>query len=133
MFKWCATYHWKVLDEGYNFETSFQSKVCTQSYGPPNLQKSEFWEFWDSHLGVPGQNHIWVLVLWPSTNYTIMGKVAVSPKSKQWWVLWICVCPWMVDAPKWSNYALTNLLFGLCKFVWVIEFLVNIPSPISEF
>jgi hypothetical protein len=27
------------------------------------------------------------------------------------------------------NYALTNLLFGLCKFVWIIDLLVTLPSP----
>jgi len=26
-------------------------------------------------------------------------------------------------------YALTNLLFGLCRSVWIIELLVNLPSP----
>ncbi len=36
---------------------------------------------------------------------------------------------WFVHAPKFPNYALTNLLFSLCKFVWVIELLVNLPSP----
>jgi len=28
-----------------------------------------------------------------------------------------------------SNYALTNLLFGLCKFVWIIDLLVARPNP----
>ncbi len=56
-----------------------------------------------------------------------------SPKFRPWWVLWICVCPWLICAPKCSNYALNNLLFGLCRFVWVSEVLVNLPNPISEF
>ncbi len=30
---------------------------------------------------------------------------------------------------SYSNFALANLLFGLCKFVWVIDLLVNLPSP----
>jgi hypothetical protein len=30
---------------------------------------------------------------------------------------------------KCSNYVLINLLFGLCKSVWVIDLLVNLPSP----
>jgi hypothetical protein len=30
---------------------------------------------------------------------------------------------------KCSNYRLTNLLFGLCKSVWVIDLLVTFPSP----
>jgi hypothetical protein len=29
---------------------------------------------------------------------------------------------------KCSNYALTNLLFGLCRFVWIIDPLVTCPS-----
>jgi hypothetical protein len=33
---------------------------------------------------------------------------------------------------KCSNYALTNLLFGLCRFVRVIDLLVILPNPILE-
>ncbi len=83
-------------------------------------------------MGVLGQNDIWVLVPWLSTKYTIRGKVVAFPKSRPWWVLWVRVCSWFVRAPKCSNYALINLLFGLCRFVWVIELFVNLPSPISE-
>jgi hypothetical protein len=28
-----------------------------------------------------------------------------------------------------SNYALTNLLFGFCRSVWIIDSLVTCPSP----
>jgi hypothetical protein len=73
-----------------------------------------------------------VLVLWPSTKYIIRGKVVPSPKSGLWWILWVYVCLWLVCAPKCSNYTLTNLLFGLCKFVWIIELLANLPSPHPE-
>jgi hypothetical protein len=112
--------------------TSFQSKVCTQSYWSHKLQESQFWEFRDPHLGVSGQNNIWMLVPWLGTKYTIRGKMVASPKFRFWWVLWIRVCPWLVHAPKCSNYALTNLLFGLCRSMWVSELLVNLPNPISE-
>jgi hypothetical protein len=64
--------------------TSFQLKVCTQSYGLSKLRKSQFWEFRDSHLGILGQNDIRVLVSWPSTKYIIRGKVVASPKSGPW-------------------------------------------------
>ncbi len=110
------------------FYTSSQSEIYTQSYGSPKSQESQLWEFQDSHLGISGQNDIWVLILWPCTKYTIRGKVVASPKFEPCWVLWICVCPWFVRASRCCNYALTNL-FGLCKSVWVIEFLVNLPSP----
>jgi hypothetical protein len=84
------------------------------------------------NFGTPRKNDIWVLVPWPYTEYIIRGKVMASPKSGLWWVLWGRVCSWFVRAPKCSNYVLTNLLFGLCRTMWVIELLVNIPSPISE-
>jgi hypothetical protein len=55
-----------------------------QSYGPPKLQKFQLWEFQDSHLGVLGQNDIWVSVPWPGTKYTLRGKLVASPKSRLW-------------------------------------------------
>ncbi len=50
------------------------------------------------------------------------------PKSRLWWVLWVCVYPWFFHALC-SNYALTNLLFSLWKSMWVIDLLVNLFSP----
>ncbi len=99
--------------------------MCTQSYGPPKSQEYQFWEFRDYHLGVSKQNEICVLALWPGMENTVRGKVVASPKSGPWWVLWIHVCLWFVWAPKCSSYALTNLLFVLCRFVWVIDLLVD--------
>jgi hypothetical protein len=78
-------------------------------------------------LGVSRQNDIWVLTLWPSTKNR--GKVVASPKFRLWWVLWIRVCLWFVMHQKCFNYALTKLLFGLCKSVWVIELLVILSNP----
>ncbi len=109
------------------FSTSFQSEVCTQSYGPPKLHEFQLWELQD--LRVPRQNDIWVLVMWPSTKYNIRGKVVASSKFGSWWVLWIRVCPWLNRAPKCSNYELTNSLFGLCRSMWVIELIINLLSP----
>ncbi len=100
-------------------QTSFQSEVFTQSYGPPKSWKFQLWGFRDSHLGVLGQNAIWMLVPWPGTKSTIRGRWWFPPKSESWWVLWVRVCLWLVLAPNCPNYALTNLLFDLCKFAWV--------------
>jgi hypothetical protein len=70
----------KLLMRAKNFlQTSSQSKVYTQSYGPPKLQESQLWEFHDSHL-VPRQNDIWVLVPWPSIEYTIKGEGGGFPQ-----------------------------------------------------
>jgi hypothetical protein len=99
--KWRATYRLKALNKGYNFALNCTSiKGLQTSYGPPKSWESQLWKFRDSHLGVLGQNAIWVRVLWPNTEYTIMGKVVVSPKSRPWWVLWVWVCPWLVLTTK---------------------------------
>jgi hypothetical protein len=59
---------------------SSQSEVFTQNYGAPKPRKSQLWEFQDSHLGIPGQNAIWMWASWRGTKYTIRGKVMASPK-----------------------------------------------------
>jgi hypothetical protein len=113
-------------------QTSFQSEICKQSYGPPNLWESQVWEFRDSQLGVLGQNAICMLVLWPTTQYTIRGKVVASPNSGSWWVLWIQVCPWLILAPKVLELCTNQLV------VWFVQvrvsklMLVTLLSFISE-
>jgi hypothetical protein len=51
-------------------------------------------------LGSLRKNAIWMLVSWPTTEYTIRGKVVASPKFRSWWVLCVQVCPWIILAPK---------------------------------
>jgi len=82
------------------FQTLPQQEVFMQSYAPPKLQKSQFQEFWDSHLVVLGQNDISVLALWLNIMNNIRRRVVTSPKSGSWWVLWFSICPWFVRAPK---------------------------------
>jgi len=36
---------------------------------------------------------------------------------------------WIKEFQKCSNYALTNLLFGLCRFVWIINMFFIRPNP----
>jgi hypothetical protein len=86
---------------------------------PPKSWKSQFWEFRDSQMGVLGQNDIWVLILWPSTEYTIRGKVVASPKSGPWSILWVRVCPWLVRAPKALKLHTNQLV------VWFVQVRVN--------
>ncbi len=100
------------------FQTSLQSKVCTQSYWPPKLWESQFWEFWDSHLGVS----------WPGTEYIIRGNVVASLKSGRGESCEFMFACGSSMHQKCFNYVLTNL-FGLCRSMWVIELLVTFPNP----
>jgi hypothetical protein len=99
------------------FQTSPQSKVCTQNYGRPKLQEFQFWKFWDSHLGVSRQNDIWVLAPWPGTKNTIRGKVVDSPSPGRGEFCESVFAHGSFVHQRCSNYALINLLFGLCKSV----------------
>jgi hypothetical protein len=112
------------------FQTSSQLEIFTQSYVPQKSRKSQLWEFQDSLLGILGQNDIWVLVPWLGTEYTIRGRWWLPPSSGRGESYESVFARGY--APKCSNYALTNLLFGLCRSMWVIEFLFNLPSPIQE-
>jgi hypothetical protein len=100
--------------------------------GLQSCKNPNFENFMTPNLGIPKQNDIWVQAPWLGINNTIRGKVLASPKPRSWWILWVHVYPWFVRAPKCSNYALTNLLFGLCKFVWIIDSLIICPSPHPE-
>jgi hypothetical protein len=79
------------------------------------------WEYWDSHLRVPGQNAIWMWPLWRGVENTIKVKVVASPKSGPLWILWVRVCPWLILAPKMLKPCTNQFVFGLCIFMWVIK------------
>jgi hypothetical protein len=68
--------------------------MSPESHGSPNFGNFE------SFAGVPRQNDIWVLILWPCTKYIIRGKVVTSLKSEPWWILWIRICLCFVRAPE---------------------------------
>jgi hypothetical protein len=128
-----ATYRWKTLDKGYNFASDFISiRGLHTKLWACKVVKVPTLGISGPHLGAPRQKwHLGDgLVAMPK--YIIRGKVVASRKSKLWWVLWIRVYSWQIRAPKCSNYVLTNLLFSLCKFVWIIELFVNLPSPIPK-
>jgi hypothetical protein len=83
-----------------------------QSYGAPKSWESQLWQFRDSHLGVLGQNAIWMWASWRGTKYTIRGKVVASHKPGPWWVLWIWVCLWLILTPKVLQLCINHLVFG---------------------
>jgi hypothetical protein len=93
--------------------------------GLQSCKSSNFKNFRTPNMGVLKQNDIWVQPSWLGIENTIRGKVMASPKSKPWWVLWICVCAHGLSVhQECYNYALTNLLFGLWRFMWIVDLFV---------
>jgi hypothetical protein len=118
-----VAYLWKVFNKGYKSSLDFISNRGMHT------------KLWASKVsGVPifenlsrllKQNDIWVQAPWLSIENTIRGKLEASFKSRSWSV---CVCPWLVYAPKMLQLCITNL-FSLCRFVWIIDLLVTCPNP----
>ncbi len=87
--------------------------------GPQSCESPNFENFRTPKLGVSRQNDIWVQAPWPSIDITIRGKVVASPKSGPWGVLWVCVCPWLVRAPKVFQLHTNQFV------VWFVQVYVN--------
>jgi hypothetical protein len=49
-FRWRATYHWKALDNGYNFALDLISikEISQKNMGLQSCRSSNFGKFWDS-------------------------------------------------------------------------------------
>jgi hypothetical protein len=109
--RFLCTYHWKALNEGYNFALDFTSigglhtklwaskvmgvpilGILGLSLGSPETK---------CHLGVGSM---------ASHKVYYKGKVVISPKSGLWWVLWIRVCMWFVHAPKVFKLCINQLV-----------------------
>ncbi len=107
----------KLLTRATTFlQTSSQSEVYMQSYGPPKLWDKMTFGCWSC-----GQ----------AQSILQGGRWWLPPslgRGESWKSKFACG---LFMHQKCSNYTLTNLLF-LCRFVWVIELLVNLPSPIPE-
>jgi len=115
MCRWRATYHWKVLDKDYNFFLDFISigrlhvKLWARKVARvPAMRISRL------HLGVLGQNAIWMWASWRSTWYIIRVKLVASPKSEPWWVLWIWICLWFILTPKVFQLCTNQLVVWFC-------------------
>jgi hypothetical protein len=128
---WCATYHSKAFNEGYNFALNFIlfGGLYIKWYAPkvtevPTLGISGLRDgspITKCHLGAG---------LGLGTKYTIRGKVVASLKSKLWWILWVRGCMWLVQTSKMLQLCSNQLVFGfvqVCVSSWCLSFFL-VPS-----
>jgi hypothetical protein len=131
MCKWCVTCYWKALDKGYNFALDLISiEGFHIKLRPPKLREFQFREFRDSNLGILGQK--WRL------GARLVARHREYYKGGRWWLppslgrgefYESVFARGLSMHQKCSIYALINLLFGLCRSMWVIDLLVTLPSP----
>jgi len=72
-------------------------------------------------LGILRQNDIWMQPLWLITNNIARGKVVASPSPGHDEFCKSVYARGSFVHQKCSNHALTNLLFGLWRLVWIIS------------
>ncbi len=111
------------------FIPHLNSRFTQEVIGFQSCRRPNFENFETTNLEVLGQNDIWVLASWLDTNNTIRGKVVASPSLGRGESYEFGFDRGSSLHQKCSNYALTNLLFGLCTFMWTIDPIVTCFSP----
>ncbi len=91
-FRQCATYHWKALDQGYNFASDLiEIKGLHAKLWAPKVVRFLAMGISGLPLGSPGTK--WHSNVTPMESYKIYyrGEGDGFPKSGLWWVLWVWV------------------------------------------
>jgi len=127
-WRWRTIYHWKDLDKGYNFASYFTSieHLYKKLWASKVLGVSIF-----KILGLPTweSREKWHLDATPMVNHRkyYKGKGGGFPQVRAM-VGFVSPCGSSMHQ-KCFNYALTNLLFGLCRFMQMIHLsFILIPS-----
>jgi hypothetical protein len=131
--RWCVTYHWKPLDEGYNFALDRISirGLHTKLWAPKVVGISTL-GISRLPLGSPKtKSHLDVS---PVARHKVYykGEGGGFRKSRPWWVLWVYGCIWLVLAPKMLQLCTNQVI------VWFVQvrvsdwLLVILPNPILK-
>jgi hypothetical protein len=102
-----------------------------QNHESPNFENLglPILEIWDSQLGSPGTK--WHLGAGPVARHKKYYKKECGfPSSLNHGES--CESMYVRGSfmhQKCSNHAWTNLLFGLCRFLWILDLLVTCPNP----
>jgi hypothetical protein len=97
--------------------------------GFQSCERPNFQNFETPKLRVLKKNDIWVLALWLGTKNNIRGRWWLPPSPSRGESCEFVFAHGSSMHQKCSNYALTNLLFGLCRSMWIIDLLVTLPNP----
>jgi hypothetical protein len=133
--RWRATYHWKALDEGYNFSLDYISiwGLLAKLWGS-KVAGVPTWAISGLPLGSPGtKNHLDVGLMERCKVY-YKGEGGGFPQVRAMVSLVCPCCPWFVLASKVLQLRTNHLVWVLCRLVWVNEAcqLFLVPSQSSS-
>ncbi len=118
-------FRWKLqLFFRPHFNRRFAQEVL-----PPKCWEFQFQKIWNSQRGSPWESDIWVQTLWLITKNIIKRGwwLPPSPNHGEFYES-MYACDLFMHQ-KCSNYALTNLLFSLCRSIWIIDLLATRCNP----
>jgi len=120
--RWRATYHWKVLDKGYNFTWDYISirGLFAKLWGS-KVARILTWVISGLLLGSPEtKSH---LDVGPMERCRVYYKGEGGGFPQVWALVnLVCpCCPWLVLAPKVLQLCTNHLVWVLCKLVYVSE------------
>ncbi len=122
-----STYHWRVIDKGYNFSWDLTSiRVMHTKLWASKVVGVPILEISGLPLGSPETK--WHLGVGPMAMHIVYYKGG-GGDFPQVWVVVSLVSPCLLVHLRCSSCALTNLLFSLCRSVQVINLLVNLHNP----
>ncbi len=131
VYKRIATWHWKNLEESYNFGLDLiPIGGWSQEIWVPKVPGVQPGTVSGFLLGSPGKKcHSDVAPAEQHKEY-YMGKVLASPEFGPWWVKWVQGRPWLVPTPKRCRMSSNQLMLVLDA--WSCNnMIVPLPSLIS--
>ncbi len=129
MCKWCVTYRWKVLDEGYNFTLGFTSiKSLYQKLWASKVAGVPISRISNQHGSLKTKWHLDAGLVDRHKNYYKGGRWWFPPSSGHGEFCEFVVAGDSSMHQKWCRYAPSNLLFSLCRTMWINNPLTIHPS-----
>jgi hypothetical protein len=123
MWRWRATYHWKALDEGYNFALKLTSIRGLHT---------KLWASKVARIPLGNLETKWHLGAGQTQSILLRGRWWLPPSLGRGESCEFMFGHGLSMHQKCFNSTLTNLLFGLCRSACVIEPFIARPNPISE-
>jgi hypothetical protein len=126
--RWHPTHCYKDLGKGYNFNLDFISiRGLHTKLWASKVVRVPILGILGLPLGSPGTK--WHFGVGPMARHREYYKVWLPPRPNYDESYESMLACGSFVHQRCCNYALTNLLFGLCRFVQGIEFFINLLSP----
>jgi hypothetical protein len=120
MCRWCATYHWKTLDKGYNFASDLISiKSLHAKLWRPKVAGVPTLTILGLPLGSPKTKSHLDAGLAERCKIYYKGEGGGFPQVQDVVNLVSPSCPWLVLTPKVLQLCTNHFVLVLCRPVWV--------------